>query len=250
MRQSISRFAGASGLRADGSIARDALRILVIIAVLFAAFTPAIAQTSRPSTTTAASSALETQSIQRARPVSGEDENKGIDWTKLTLAMFVVLGLIVALKYVAIWLFPGVRVGGSGRGVRLLSRTAIAPRQQVLLLQVGRRILVVGESGGAMSPLANIEEPDEVAELLGQTSYTTPASASSRFKAMFGRAERDYEEPLPESLTASDDLEASRSGEAAVGEPGTPVDPNIAAAQDEISGLLDRMRSLSKQVKR
>ena len=233
---------------------RRSLSILLICAalvVLAASRTPAIAQTSRPATSSPAlASPLESQSIQRTRPISAEDENKGIDWPKLMLAMVVVLGLIVALKYVAIWLFPGVRVGGSGRGVRLLSRTAIAPRQQVLLLQVGRRILVVGDSGGAMSPLANIEEPDEVAELLGQTSQTTPATASSRFKAMFGRAERDYDEPLPESLTAADDMEASQSQETAPGEPGAPVDPNIAAAQNEISGLLDRMRSLSKQVKR
>ena len=213
----------------------------VCVVFLLSAAPPAVAQSTRPTT-----AAVESQPVARTRPISPDAENGGVNWTKLAMSMFIVLGLIVALRYVAVWFLPGARVGGGGRGVRVLGRTAIAPRQQILLLHVGRRVLVVGDSAGTMSPLANIDEPDEVAELLGQMSQTTPTNAASRFKALFGRAERDFE-THPESLTEADDLEAGAADPNA--EPAT-ADPNIAAAQNEISGLLDRMRSLSKSVKR
>lgn len=225
---------GASGLRPN-----SLFLLILLITVVSCCGSSVIAQTTAPSTST---SAIESQAVPRVRAANAETDEKGINWTRLTLAMVVVLGLIVGLKYVAVWLFPGVRAGVTGRGVRVLARTAIAPRQQVLLLHVGRRILVVGDSAGTLNSLANIDEPDEVAELLGQISSTTTATASSKFRAMFGRAERDYDPP-PESLTAADDLSNPQREQ-------PPVEMNITAAQNELTGLLERMRNLSKQVKK
>ena len=184
---------------------------------------------------------IEAQPVERGRVSTTAPSNDGVNWQRLVTATVVVLVMIVLLRYAAGWLMPGAMRGGGGRGVRVLGRTSIAPRQQVVLLHVGRRILVVGDSGGQLANLGTIDDAEEVAELLGQTSSTPPATATGRFKAMFGRATDTFVPPErveAESLTADDDVE------------GQPADPNVEAARDEISGLLDRMRSLTKSVKR
>ena len=196
--------------------------------VLLLAFAAAAPAQTRPTT----AAAVETQTVQRGKSALTPGD-AGVNWQRLALAMAVVLGLIVVLRYAAGWLVPHARPGG-GRGVRVLGRTPLGPRQQVLLVHVGRRVLVIGDSAGTLSPLANIDEPDEVAELLGQAAATSPTTVQGKFRAMFGRAETEFD---PEQMTAADDPDKAP-------EP----DANITAAKDEIAGLLDRMRSLTKSV--
>ena len=76
----------------------------------------------------------------------------------------VVLGLIFALAVGRASGFSRHGRAGEARGVvRVLSRTPVTPKQQVLLVQVGRRVLVVADNGTQMNPLSEITDPDEVA---------------------------------------------------------------------------------------
>jgi len=180
------------------------------------------------------------KSVTRTHTASGATADAGFDWTRLVLAMAAVLGLIIALRYAAGILFPGARATRGSRAVRVLTRTPLAPRQQVMLLQVGRRVIVVGESGGNLSSLGHIDEPDEVAELLGQIDNAEVMTTPNRFKALFGRARNDFENgTMDESLAGA--LADERSDVAA---------PQVEEASSEIAGLIDRMRSLTRTMKR
>jgi flagellar biogenesis protein FliO len=53
-------------------------------------------------------------------------------------------------------------------GVTLVSRSLLTPRHQVLVVRVGRRLLVVGDSGHGMNLLCEVTDPDEAAVLLGE----------------------------------------------------------------------------------
>ncbi len=55
-------------------------------------------------------------------------------------------------------------LGGKGP-IRLLGRTAIGVRQEILLVEVGPRVLVVGSTKEGLSALGEISNPDEVAAL-------------------------------------------------------------------------------------
>lgn len=224
-------------------------RLLVLAVLLLTLAAPAFAQTRPSSTPASAAAPIESQAVQRTRPAAATSDDNGVNWPRLAMAMIVVLGLIVALKYLAGWLMPSAGLGVGGRGVRLLARTPIAPRQQVLLLHVGRRVLVVGDSAGTLSPLANIDQPDEVAELLGQVSTFGTPTAAGRFKSMFGRAGTAYETSPDEPTSATP---VADDGSDAQDDPNDPAarDPRVAEAQHEINGLLDRMRSLSKTTRR
>src|SRR5205807_5266705 len=124
---------------------------------------------------------------------------------------------------------PGRR--GSSRAVRVLGRTVVSPRQQVMLLQVGRRIVVVGDSAGRMQPLAEIIDADEVAALVGQMGEERPEPR--KFGNLFSRSRRTYEieEPAAPPLRDAEDTET------------------VNSAREEISGLMQKVRLLSSQFK-
>ena len=153
----------------------------VAVLLLFASLLQA-APTSQP----APVSDYASKAVTRSHPGSTA-ASAGFDWQRLVLAMAVVIGVIIALRYAIGLLYPSVRAGRGSRAIRVLTRTPIAPRQQVMLLQVGRRVIVVGESGGNLSSLATITEPDEVAELIGQVDNAESPAAAGKFRSLFGQ---------------------------------------------------------------
>src|SRR5690606_38166243 len=89
---------------------------------------------------------------------------------KTVTALGVVLGLIYLLRYLWIKLTGQVPASSHTAVVEVLSRTTIAPRNHVLLMRLGQRILVVSDSGSGMNTLANIDDPQEVASLLANVT--------------------------------------------------------------------------------
>lgn len=158
-------------------------------------------------------------------------ENTGFDWTRLLVAMGIVLGSILILKWIMSRMYPGLNVHKGLQVVRVLSRLPISPRQYVLILQVGNRLLIVGDSGGQLSTLSEIRDPDEVAMLIGQIGTQVDSTTSgSRFAFMFGKAREDFQQP---SVVCETDSE-----------------PMIQDTQDQIKGLIDRVKTLTRTVRK
>jgi flagellar biogenesis protein FliO len=112
----------------------------------------------------------------------------GLDTTRVVASLAVVLGLIFALKHFGKRMVgPRPGVGPAGV-VQVLTRQPLGPRQQVVLLRVGRRVIVVADAAGKMSPLSEITDADEVAALVGQVQQDRPASATKAFGTLLGRA--------------------------------------------------------------
>lgn len=171
-----------------------------------------------------------TDAAQTATPTPTFD----FDWSRLLLAMGVVIGLILLMRFVVGKMYPGVGANKGARAVRVLSRSPIAPKQQVLLVQVGRRVIVVGDSAGTLTTLSEISDTDEVATLLGQLENTETTTAPSRFSSLFSKAQDDFTQDEPNPAA----------------DVNHPPAAEIEQAQSEISGLIDRMRSLTRAVRR
>jgi len=112
----------------------------------------------------------------------------GDGWLFSTLA---ALGIVIALVFGLRWML---RRGGivstaapQGSVVEVLSRTTVAPRSHVVLMRVGPRILVVNDSPNGMRTLTQIEDPEEVAELLGAVDAAKPASMSKSFSGVMSK---------------------------------------------------------------
>jgi flagellar biogenesis protein FliO len=214
------------------------LPVTIIALVLLTAASVAPAQTTRPVVDDPYQNMplppRREATTQAAAPGAVSKSGDIFDTRRLVLALAIVLGAIFVSHQV--WKrmgMPGVagRVSGA---LQVVSRLTIAPKQQVLLLRVGRRLVLVGNSGTQMNSLCEIADPEEAALILGQTAAEREGSLSTSFNTLLGGEEKRFEEHLHSDTTA------------APAEP-EPDDPSIASTREEISGLLDKVRGLSKQ---
>jgi len=152
------------------------------------------------------------------------------DLSRIVLALLVVVGIIFGLRWLARRLSLVPPSGRAVRGVRLLSRTVISPKQHVLLLQVGRRVVVVGDSGGAgMRPLCEITDPDEVAALLGEVKAAAASAVPAKsFRSFFGRAAEPFD-PGDEGPVSGD--------VPAIAPAGPDVPPDVVDLLAKVRGL-------------
>jgi flagellar biogenesis protein FliO len=173
---------------------------------------------------------------------SDADHPRGLDWPRVAAALAAVIGLILLLRWGGQRLFNTPLAQGSTRAVQVLSRSVLAPRQHILLVQVGKRVLVVGDCGTQMSPLCEISDADEVASLIGQIRSEKTVAAVRPFGSLFGRAR--------EQIVTDEDTELTADGVDAE-LPDGPQDEEAALAttRNELSGLAEKIRLVSRQLK-
>ena len=164
---------------------------------------------------------------------SGSSSAGGGNWLFNTLA---ALGIVIALVFAIRW---GLRRGGvvtsaapRGSVVEVLSRSTVAPRSHVVLMRVGQRILVVSDSSAGMRTLASIQDPEEVAELLGAVASSSPTSMTHGFQNVMGKLSSQWSDS--DSGVASD----------ADGQP--DEDLQMDRTRGALSSLRGRLASMSK----
>ena len=147
--------------------ARTALLLLALMICI-----PAAAQTTRPAPTGVYENEFirktdNAPTTRQAGAVNPSTSYNSLDARRVIFALALVIALIFGLRWVVKKYFPSV-IGGSNGAVRVLSRSPLSPKQHVLLVQVGKRVLVVADNGTQINPLSEITDPDEVALLVGQ----------------------------------------------------------------------------------
>ena len=172
---------------------------------------------SRPVTTPTTSRPVETRSASSL---------PSVPFSNLLKSLALVLGLILALCWAAkkVLRLPG--AAGQQGPIQVVHRMMLAPKQHLLLIQIGQRIVLVANCGTQLNTLCEITHPDEIAALLSQTRSRV---AEKPFAAWFGKARGRFEK------TADDD-----------GSLPEITEPNISATREDVSSLLEKVRLLSK----
>ena len=199
-------------------------RMILAVATLLLLANVASAQSTQPAA----------GEIRRSTPASSTSNPAGPSATRVALSLAAVLALIVVIFMAGRRFLPrgsfGQHAVGGGGAVHVLARTPISPKQRVILLQVGRRILVVADGAGAnLTTLCEITDADEAAALISQlqieksgSSFTTALnSAMERFRTAQhdpSREPREAREPQP----------------------------NLDAMREEIEGLAKRVRGMAR----
>jgi flagellar biogenesis protein FliO len=212
--------------------------------------TRCLAQTTAPAAPPPAiEGAYENDSLRKPASASGVLSNgkpavetpgqfsSPLDIRRVAIALGIVLALVFLCRWAARWMFPSAGVGRSSHVMKVLSRSVIAPKQQLLLIQVGRRLVMVGDCGQQMNALAEISDPDEVASLLGQLRVDAPASErASPFAPLLGRAQQQFDDlPMPPAVDPDEE-----EGELALA--------GVDQTRGELSGLTEKIRMLSRQL--
>ena len=100
-------------------------------------------------------------------------------------------------------------------------------RQQVLLLKVGQRVLVVGQTATELSRLGEVKEAEEVAAILAVVERSRTGSVSQGFSQLLQRFHGEH---------------VREEGEAAGGDAGESVTDQV---REGVSGLLSRLTNLA-----
>jgi flagellar protein FliO/FliZ len=205
-----------------------------------------MAQSTRPSAAVA-SQAFEDEPLRMtttagrlgdAKSAGNSSSTSTLDAPRVGLALMIVIGVIFLLRWAGrkMFLLPGnVKANPA---IKVLSRTVLSPKQQVMLLQVGKRLVVVGDSGGRLSALSEITDPDEVAGLVGEVGSARPDRAESAIKSfrnLFGLAKQPFDETAAVEPTPRESEESP---------------PDLMAAHEEIGGLLEKVKLMQRQFKR
>jgi len=183
-----------------------------------------------------------------------------VDLGRVAIALTVVIGLIFVLRWVAKKWF-NIAGASSNSAARVVSRTMIAPRQQVILLQVGRRIVVACDSAGAVTTLCEITDADEIAEILGKTSAREAEArvSKSAFTLALDEESGAYSRAYSTAGDQADDVSNNMnngSGGDLTSDPRLAADgvaaedsDALAKVRGEIGTLLSRVRNLSGSIK-
>jgi flagellar protein FliO/FliZ len=116
-----------------------------------------------------------------------------------TLRMLVSLGssllIVLGLVLGAAWCYrnanPHARSSLPKLAVSVLGRTSVAPRQQLMLIRFGNKLILVNNLQGEMRTLSEIDDPLEVDRLSGLCESDQAGSVSASFRSVLhnlGRA--------------------------------------------------------------
>ncbi len=156
------------------------------------------------------------RTLLRSRAANPPEPSEGavrIPWYRSTPgSLAIVLALVGALYFCVRRWAPSAKAAESGV-LRVVARTHLTPKHGLALVQVGRRFLVIGVSPSRVGALAEIGDPEEVADLTVRAEGSE-VSKRQAFETLLGRNVAEYAEPA-----AADNFgQRAPSGRGAVGD--------------------------------
>jgi flagellar protein FliO/FliZ len=190
-----------------------------------------------PTTQVANTSAYDGKAVfpNRTPAATGSKTNtdaSSMNLGRWSLSLGVVIGLIFLMGFLSKKLMnPGSKSGADAMTV--LARQNISPKQQLMLVQVGRRVVMVGNSGGQMNALSEITDPDEIADVMSKCNRRKKAAADA-FSDLFGKAEKEFEPPT------EIEQEVAKENEGA-------GDAQLLKTKAELGNLLEKVRGMTSK---
>ncbi|HUW83920.1 MAG TPA: flagellar biosynthetic protein FliO [Phycisphaerae bacterium] len=143
-------------------------------------------------------------------------------------ALAVVVVLILVAAWVAKRLLPGMRRDGKRGPLQVLATTYLSPKQSLALVRCGRRMILIGVTPEHISSLAVMDDTNDLPSLARVSDRSDGQRLSGQFNEVLDEAAKDFDR-----------------NDAAWDEPLGPDERELAAARQEIRGLLDRVRSFA-----
>ena len=167
------------------------------------------------------------------RPVSPAKElnQNNVDLSRAGIALVVVLVLIGGVALLVRRFSAGARVLGRGGCMQIVLRTSISPKQSLCLAKLGDRLLLLGLSPNHIASLDTIDDPEDVARILGQIESGRSNSISKTFAGIVNHESATYDD----EVTVPEELGDSAAGY-----------PEYTRAQGDLGTLLDKVKGLSR----
>jgi flagellar biogenesis protein FliO len=96
---------------------------------------------------------------------AGNGESEWKAWLQMLLALAVVVAMIFGLRWLLKRLSGGTMGGGRAGVLEVVARTGVTTKQELMLVRLGERLVLLGRSPGAMARLAEVTDAKEVQRL-------------------------------------------------------------------------------------
>ena len=163
---------------------------------------------------------------KKQQPVVG-----GLSLGRAAIALALVLALIVVVSVLFRRFNPAARTLGRGGCMQVLLRTSISAKQSLCLVKVSNRLLLLGLSPNHIAALDTIDDPDDVAQIIGMVESRKPNSIAGTFRSTIDNEIETYDSIAPAGQETDDT--SGRDGQ-------------YAHAQGELTTLLDKVKGLSR----
>jgi flagellar biosynthetic protein FliO len=144
-------------------------------------------------------------SLTRKNASLGHDARTGT--LELLWPLLLVLGVIAGAAFVIRKVLPrGNRLGGGGV-IDVLASHYLSSKQSLCLVRLGRRAVLLGVTPERITPVAEILQPEELAEIVSAIERKRPTSFTSTFARLCARdpGKRIGEEPVERQELASNE---------------------------------------------
>jgi flagellar biosynthetic protein FliO len=85
---------------------------------------------------------------------------------KMLFALAVVLGLMIGTVYMLKKIMGRARPGAdNGELIKILAVKSLGPRSSIMMIETLGKVIVVGVAGGQMNALADIDDPEALAQV-------------------------------------------------------------------------------------
>jgi len=133
--------------------------------------------------------------------------------------LLAVLALIAAMVFLLKKFMPARRLMAGSQVLQIVAQTHVTAKHQLMLVKLGRSLVLLGVSADRMCTLRTIDDPEQVALILGQVASAQPHSMT-----------RDEIESMQEEAVAYADV---------------PEDDPAAETHGQLHGLLKKVRKLA-----
>jgi len=105
--------------------------------------------------------------------------------------MFFGLAVVIVVLVACLWLLKRLAAPrGSARGLRVLGAAPVGPRERVVLVEVGQKVLVLGVAPGQVTTLDTLD-PAQLGSLKPAPESTEPGGFAQRLKQMVEARKHD-----------------------------------------------------------
>ena len=87
------------------------------------------------------------------------------DWFQTVLALALVIGLILLLRWALKKIGPGGRLFAAGGAVDVLATTGLSSKERLILVRLGERLLLLGSTPSGLRTLCEITDAAEASQL-------------------------------------------------------------------------------------
>ncbi|MBN1846410.1 MAG: flagellar biosynthetic protein FliO [Sedimentisphaerales bacterium] len=202
--------------------------------------------TTAADTAAASPGSLEDQPLGHRRPAgeSGASDDRPVGaLPSLARTMGSLLIVLAVMGAVALVLrrtvFASGRAAAAG-GIEILARNAINPKQSLCLIQLGQRLVLLGLSPNHMASLQTIEDPEDVAQILGGLEQQKVHSISNTFGKLFQKEKGFFVAGEHSDENAVNDLDLTDT------EDQNSTTQQWYQAKGELTSLFDKVKGLAR----